>query len=122
MSEQDIVRLPEDNPIAVSPVPIPLTVQYAPRSVTMHPVSSTELDIVASLGNSVHLTFFGLCAGAAIAFGVVLTTANVTNPITHAEYVAALIVSGVLSLYFGIRGAIDYKAAKRKLKDIKYGK
>jgi hypothetical protein len=87
----------------------------------MHPVSATELDTVASLSNSIHLTFFGVCIGSAITFSVVLTTANVTNDRVFAAYVAALIASSVLGLYFGIRGGRDYFAAKKKIKEIKEG-
>jgi hypothetical protein len=85
-------------------------------------VSTDDLDNVASLGNSLNLTFFGLSVGAAIAFVIVLTTGNVTDPTIHAAYIAALMVSSVFSLFFGIRGAIDYKAAKKKLNEIKCGK
>jgi len=87
----------------------------------MHSVSGMELDTVASLSNSIHLTFFGLCAGSAVTFAVVLTTAKITDHMVLASYVGALISSGVLSMYFGIRGGRDYIAAKRKLKELKTG-
>jgi len=87
----------------------------------MHTVSSTELDTVASLSNSVHLTFFGLCLGAVVTFGIVLSTSKITDPTTHAGYVALLAVSVVGTLYFGIRASIDYREAKRKLREIKSG-
>ena len=87
----------------------------------MHTVSSTELDTVASLSNSVHLTFFGLSLGAVVTFGIVLTTSTITDAVTHAGYVALLAVSAVGTLYFGIRALIDHKEAKRKLKEIKAG-
>ena|ERR1700693_1742254 len=120
---ENLVPPPEnDSPIRVSPIPIPLTVEYVPRSMRMHSVSSHELDTVASLSNTVHLCLFGLCAGAAVTCGAVLTTANITDPKTYAGYVAALIMCGVLSLYFGIRGCIDYHAAKKKLKELKGGR
>ncbi len=88
----------------------------------MHTLTGTELDTVASLSNSVHLTFFGLCAGAAVAFAVVLSTGGATDAMTHAEYVALLAVSGALALYFGIRAFVDYRTAKRKLSEIKAGR
>jgi len=113
---------PEDTPIEVSPVPVPLTVQYAPRSLTVHTVSGTELDTVASLSNSVNLAFFTLCVGLAAAFGIVLSQGGVTDIVKHAEYVGLFAISSVGSLYFGVRAIIDYKVAKRKLQDIKCGK
>jgi hypothetical protein len=113
---------PEDTPITISPNPTPLTVGYVQRSLLVHQLSSYELDAVASSGGSLHLTFFGLCTGAAITFAVVLTTANVTNAKTYGAYVGALTITGVLAVYFGIRGVIDYHAAKKRLNDIKRGK
>jgi hypothetical protein len=122
MSDDPDIGTSPDSPIALSPVPNPLTIQYTQRSLTMLPVSTTELDAIASLGSSVHLTFFGLCAGAALTCAVVLTTVTITNPITYGGYVGALIFSGVLGIYFGIRGVVDHRASKRKLRDIKSGK
>jgi hypothetical protein len=112
----------EDGQLTVSAAPVPLTVEYAPRRVTMHHVSGDELDTIASLSNSLNLAFFCLCFGAVITFIVVLTTANVTDPRIFAAYVAALIVCSLLALYFGIRGIFDYVAAKKKLNGIKNGK
>lgn len=43
---------------------MPLTVQYARRTIRMHTVSETELDTVASLSNSIHLAFVGMSFGA----------------------------------------------------------
>jgi hypothetical protein len=87
----------------------------------MHTVTGMELDTIASLSNSVHLTFFGVCLGAVVAFGIVLSTSKITDPIIHAGYIALLAVSAVGTLYFGIRALIDYKEAKRRLKEIKSG-
>jgi hypothetical protein len=47
--------------VELSSIPLPVTVQYTARTVMVHTVTSTELDTVASLSNSVHLTFFGVC-------------------------------------------------------------
>ena len=88
----------------------------------MHYVTNADLDTVASSGNSVHLTFFGVCAGAAITFWVVLKTANVTDPQTHADFVMLCVGSVVGAVYFGIRGIADYRRAKRTLKELKSGK
>lgn len=82
-------------------------------------VSSSDLDAIASSGNSIHLTFFGLCAGAAISFWGILAAGSITDAKTHAECVMLCFASVVLAVYFGIRGGIDHSAAKRKLKELK---
>lgn len=105
-----------------STAPLPLTVQYAPRTVMVHPVTGQELDTIAALSNSVHLSFFGLCAGAATAFAIVLSTSDTSNAVTHASYLALFAVSTVGTIYFGVRALIDYRASRRKLEEIKRGK
>lgn len=87
----------------------------------MHHVSGADLDSIASLGNSIHLTLFGVCAGAAISFWVVLSTTKVTDPMAHAEYVIGLGAAVVFSIYFGAFGVTDYVRARRRLKEIKNG-
>jgi hypothetical protein len=113
--------LPEDIQIQV-PAPGVLTVQYVPRSLTMHTVTGTELDTVASLSNSVNLSFFTLCVGLTVAFGLVLAQGGITDAVKHAEYVGLFAISLLGSLYFGIRAWIDHRAAKKKLNEIKCGK
>jgi hypothetical protein len=88
----------------------------------MHTVSGTELDTVASLSNSVNLSFFTLCVGLVVAFGLVLSQGGITDVMKHAEYVALFAASLAGAAYFGIRAAIDHRAAKAKLKEIKCGK
>jgi hypothetical protein len=82
-------------------------------------VSSADLDVVASLGNSIHLAFFGISAGAAITCWVVLKTAGVSDPNTHAEFVMGLAGAILLTAYFGLRAFFDYRTAQRKLREIK---
>jgi hypothetical protein len=104
-----------------SSVPLPLAVQYTPRRVMVISVTSSELDTVAALNNSVHLGFFGLSLGSAIAFGTVLATSSIPDARTHATFVALLAVSMIGSTYFGIRAFIDYLAAKKKQAELKLG-
>ncbi len=85
----------------------------------MHTVTGQELDAVASLSNSVHLTFFGLCFGATISLSIVISTVSIPDPKTYAAFMALTAVSVILSSYFGIRALIDYRASRRKLKEIK---
>jgi hypothetical protein len=87
----------------------------------VHSVTETELDAVASLNNSVHLTFFGVCCGGLTAFGIALATLSIADPKSYAAFIALFAVSAVGTFYFGVRGLIDYKESRRKLREIKAG-
>jgi hypothetical protein len=94
-------------------------VRYARREVTVHQVTDSELDSVASLSNSVHLAMFGLCAGGLITLIVTLLTISIVQSMAFAALVASAIATFVGSIYFGINARISYKEAERKLKEIK---
>jgi hypothetical protein len=117
----DHQSVPPIQQVQVSSVPAPLTVQYASRTVMVHQLTNNELETVASISNSVHLTFFGLCTGGVISFGIVLAGSAIAEPKQIASYVALFAVSSIGSLYFGIRAVIDYRRAKDKLREIKRG-
>ena len=70
----------------------------------MHNISEYELDALASGGNTLNWTFFGICFGALISFGVVLYAGNVTDPAKHAMFVMLVFSSAILAAFFGIRG------------------
>lgn len=97
----------------------PVTLTYAKRDVTMYTVSGSELDTVASLGNSIELTFWGVATGAFISLLIVVTTGAFTSPVAFGGYVAATIVSGVGMLFFGARACLSFQGAKKKLREIK---
>ena len=109
-----------DNSLApISSTPTPLTV--AARSITMHSLSGTELDAVASLSNLINLTFFGICSGSTISFSIVLGTGSGLSASVHSDYVALTAVSALGTIYFGIRGLMDYIRSKREIQRIKRG-
>jgi hypothetical protein len=99
--------------------PTPLTLQYARRTLRMHSATEAELETIASLGNSVHLAFFGISFGAVIAFSIVLSTITISDPIPHATFMGMDWLSVILTFYFGVRAAVDYRSSRRKLKEIK---
>lgn len=99
--------------------PEQITVSYRRRNLTMCHVTETELDTVASLSNSVNLAFFGVTFGSVLAFGITVATVEIPDPATKAIFSALTFVSGVGALYFGVRSAVDYKAAKAKLAELK---
>jgi high-affinity Fe2+/Pb2+ permease len=99
---------------------MPLVVNYAPRKIVMYSVTDSELNTIASLSNSVYLTFFGLCAGALIAFAIVLSTVALAGT-QQVIYVTLTAVSAVATLFFGIRSWTGYRAARDELRAIKSG-
>lgn len=96
-----------------------LTIQYTSRTMNMVTISENELDMLVSLGNSTHLTFFGISVGALMAFAIELATAPMSDPFVHASFVALTGVSLLLTPYFGIRAILDYRSSRRKVREIK---
>ncbi len=85
----------------------------------MHNVSESELDALASGSPSIHLTFFGICFGAAVSFGtVVIATANLDS--FNKSLFSTLFVSAVLmASFFAVQSIRDYLQSRRKLREIK---
>ena len=87
----------------------------------MYSVTDPELNSIRESGLSatVDLALFTLCAGSLITLIVTLSTVNINDAKIFSAYVAASIVSGIFSLWFGMRACIAWKNAKAKLKEIK---
>ena len=86
----------------------------------MHYVSDTELRNLATAGSgSVNLGFFGICVGLFGGCIITLATVEITNPITHASFVAGSLVTGIMTLYFGIMALRDFLAVRQKLKELR---
>jgi hypothetical protein len=97
----------------------PVTIDVMPRRVAMYRLFETELDSLGSAQNSVHLAFFGLAFGAALALGITLLTVDISNPKTYAAFWASLLVSMAGTLYCGVRAAFDWRKAKENIRKIK---
>jgi hypothetical protein len=96
------------------------TVEYVQRHLRMHTVSESELDGIASGNSTLNLTFFGICFGCAVSFGIVLYSGGL--PQDHkSTYNMLFFASLILSGYFGFKGGKDYVGAKDKLKNLKKG-
>lgn len=81
-------------------------------------VTRDELQSVSGLGGSIYLAFFGICLGALISFGVVLSTTTIENPRAFASYVALTAVSGIGTFLFGIKSIQEYQGCQKRLKQI----
>jgi hypothetical protein len=94
------------------------TVEIVPAHLRMHTISEDKLETLISGNGSIHLTFFGICLGAAISFGVVLYNGGLDS-IHGLVYESFLLLTGVMATFFGIKGGRDYLRSKAKLKEIK---
>lgn len=91
------------------------------RKIHMHTLTDPELNSLQESGLSatVDLALFALSVGILVSAVITLSTVDISNPKIYATYVAASIVTGLLSLWFGIRAFIGIKNARTKLKEIK---
>ncbi len=98
--------------------PHPLTVTYTNRQLRMCFVEESELENIATIGG-LNFGFLGVCLGALISFGIVLTTATIDSPKVFAAYVALAAVSLLGSVFFGFRTGMDLRAKKKKLNQLR---
>ena len=82
------------------------------------PVTSQELDTLASIYNSVHILFLGLSFGAALGFGIPLITTDLTTK-AYAGFLAVLSVSAIATVYFLARTIVDILTSRSKVRDIR---
>jgi hypothetical protein len=94
------------------------TVEHVPGHLRMHTISEDKLDMLVSCSAPLHLTFFGICFGAALSFGMVLYNGSL-DPTHKLVYQCLLFPSVVMAAYFGIRGGRDYFRSRDKLNEIK---
>ena len=101
--------------------PQPITVDYAPRRMRMLYVAEHELDTIWSLGASLNIAFFGICAGIFGSFSGILLSTSIADAGKHATCVALDWAFGVLALYFAVCVCRDYRSTSKRLRDIKRG-
>jgi hypothetical protein len=63
-----------------------ITISLQRRTLTMHSLTETELDALASSGPSVNLGFLGMSFGAFVSFGIVLLTVELRDSMMHATF------------------------------------
>jgi len=95
-----------------------VTTEMATRHVVYHPVSAQELDMVAALGNSIHLAFFGISIGALIAFWITVKTVTLGADDRNLFWILML-AAGFLSPYFLALSIREVVRSRRMLSDIK---
>lgn len=87
------------------------TVEYVPSHLRMHTISEDKLDAIISGSSSINLTFFGVCFGAVLSFGIVLYNGGLDE--SHlSRYGMLLFAAAILSAYLGFKGCKDYFKTK----------
>jgi len=84
----------------------------------MHTISEDKLNMLVSGNNSVNLTFFGVCFGAAVSFGTVVKT-TALEPFNKALFTMLFASMGLIALFFGIQSYRSYRSSKSELDAIK---
>ena len=94
-----------------------ITLIVEPRAVSLYFVTRSELEQLASLGGALHMTFFGISVGPAVAFGIALLTATLDTR-TNAAFVAIFAVSALGVAYFAARAYADTRARERVVRSV----
>ncbi|MCY3655426.1 MAG: hypothetical protein OXG95_02305 [Chloroflexi bacterium] len=93
------------------------SVRVRPRTLDVYYLTTAELHELASVGVSLHLMFFGVSAGAAVALVIALLTATLDTR-TNAVFVALLAVSLLGVAYFSVRAVLDWRARDRVVRSV----
>ena len=88
----------------------PVTVECVPRTIRMYSVSDQELDAFASAYTSLNGVFFGFLSSAAIAFLIVVLTADLTDR-PFATFIGLLALTAILDAHFGLQAFADHRRA-----------
>ncbi|HEV2358519.1 MAG TPA: hypothetical protein VGZ23_13065 [bacterium] len=96
-----------------------VTIVPVSRVIEMYSVSEQELDQISRAAGSVavHLVFFGIAFGAALAFLISLLTQELSNKTV--ALVWALFALTLAAVYFGIQATRSYHDAGRGVRTIK---
>ncbi len=95
----------------------PITTVIVARKIEMYLVSPEELKSIVSGNTSIHLTFFGLTLGAAITLLITLFSVAIEGKIFGA-FVGSVILTLILSGYFGIRAWKDWGSGRETIKQL----
>lgn len=117
-----MTQLPSE-PVVSQRKKSPFTVYSVPRQLNIFTVTEDELETLYTAGNykTLDVGLFSLCFGVVVAVGLTLATVDIPSNRTNAVFWAVLIVSLVISIFFGVRSIIAWRSAARRLADVKKG-
>jgi len=112
--KQELISTP-----AIAPAkPNETTVVEHPRELHMYRITESEIDQLISTNDPICLGLFTLCVGSFISFLTALFTAQTSDRV-NAAFVAIIIVTGILSIYFGWKTWQARNQSSQRVKDIK---
>lgn len=107
----------EPLPVEVESASSPITVVRVPRVVPFHSLTESGIEALFESGTSLHMAFLGMAAGAFVSVIASLVSANMSDRVL-ASFIAGLILTGVLVVYFSVRAGLDYRHARRRVRTI----
>lgn len=121
MEENKSIAIPSVSRIQPESPGSRVTIDYRGRKLVMHSIQESELRDIASAQSAinVNLAFFTLMVGLAAGFGtVVLTTHAVLSDRLLTLFMGLSLITGLASIYFGIRALIDWRQAQQRVEGI----
>jgi hypothetical protein len=113
---------PKKDDLPVGPLALAVsdlvTTVFIPRTLEMYTVTNQELEALASGPQSVHIGFLGITIGSLLIVLVALVTVPMDATL-RGLFVIGLVLSAIGTAYFGIRAALDLRAARSQLTRIR---
>lgn len=88
-----------------------LTIAYVPREMRVHQITEDELRMLRTGANSPSLALLGIALGLVATSVTTLATVDLPNR-TFAVFVAVLLASTLLTLFFGFHASRDFLAVR----------
>lgn len=100
-----------------------MTVSLQPLHLKIYRLTEDKLDNLYTAGNykNLDVALFGVAIGAFISLVVTVMTVEIKTAAMSGGFTAGIIISAIGAVYFGIRGVIAWRDAKRQFADIKRG-
>jgi hypothetical protein len=97
---------------------IPVTVEQVPRTLRMYSLGEHELDMLTGNYSSIWALGFGAAFSVLLISVVTVVTVKLSDR-AFASFMAALIVSGVLSAIFLLATLVEYRRVSVRVSSIK---
>ena len=111
-------EIPAGLPAVRPAIPDDVTIVRVKRTIRMYNVFENELSDLGGT-SSIHWGFFGVAIGAAIAFGIVLLTVDLSATKFFAVFTGLFGLGCLATLYFLAMGIRDQLRARKRIEQIR---